>query len=107
MESERKTFNVAEEGKIEYKGDVMVRLLMFAFRSEIKLLLVDRRVINQCTENGGELSGSKHVICLWAEMKLDIHTGMVMNMELGRDFDNGAVQDDELQSATATAVGNK
>lgn len=75
----------------------MFRPLMFAFRFEIKLLRGDRRQINQCTENGGQHSGSKQVICLWAEMELDIHTGMVMNMEPGRDFENGTVQDEALQ----------
>lgn len=32
-----------------------------------------------------------------AEIELDIHTGMVMNMEPGRDFENGTVQDEALQ----------
>lgn len=75
----------------------MFGLLMFAFRFEIKLQQRDRRQINQCTENVGQQSGSKHVICLWAEMELDIHTGMVMNMEPGSDFENGKVQDKALQ----------
>lgn len=45
----------------------------------------------------GQHSGSKQVICLCAEMELDIHTGMVMNMEPGSDFENGTVQDEALQ----------
>lgn len=58
---------------------------------EIKLLQGDRRQINQCTGNGGgggvSILGSKQVICLLAEMGSDIHTGAVMNMEPGGDFE--------------------
>lgn len=56
----------------------------------IKLLQGDRRPINQCTGNGGggvSILGSKQVICLLAEMGSDIHTGAVMNMEPGGDFE--------------------
>lgn len=40
-------------------------------------------------EWGGGVSilGSKQVICLLAEMGSDIHTGAVMNMEPGGDFE--------------------
>lgn len=45
----------------------------------------------------GQHSGSKQVICLRAEMELDIHTGMDMNMEPGSDFENGTVENEALQ----------
>lgn len=36
---------------------------------------------------GVSILGSKQVICLLAEMGSDIHTGAVMNMEPGGDFE--------------------
>ncbi len=45
----------------------------------------------------GQHSGSKQVICLQVAMELDIHTGTVMNMEPGSDFENRTVQDEALQ----------
>lgn len=45
----------------------------------------------------GQHSGSKQVICLWAGMELDIHTGVVMNTEPDSDFENETIQDEMLQ----------